>query len=190
MLYCLFSFLPVLGTLLYAITGSLAVTLIGGTIAGLSGSILFRAAGSRGFGRMSNTIDMLKGRSGLTSLNRRTALVFGFILWPWVGYGVTASVGLTSLSAVFAMLWLVELGVYLLLASKRASDPLIDPSVQDWIAIVGFPIGAVLSTLPGLPGPLRSYGFLLISPLLLFAGAKSLYDAPKELVVSLDPGQE
>jgi hypothetical protein len=187
MLYLLFSFLPVFGTLIFAISGSLAITIICGTIVGVGSSIVFRAAGLRGFGRMSRTIDMLKGRSTLTSLNGRAALLIGFALWPWAAYGVAISVGLTSLAAAFAVIWLVELGLYM--AFKRLKDPLFDRKAEDWIAMISFPIGAVLSTLPGLPGPLNSYGFLLISPLLLFAGAKSLYDAPRELVVNLDSEQ-
>lgn len=183
MLYCLFSFLPVFGTLLYVISGSTPVAILGGTVAGVGSSIVFRTAGLRGVGKMSSTIGMMKGRSSPGSLNRRATSLLGLLLLPWVAYGAAVSFGQASVAAAFAVLWLAEFAFYRALTAGRAIDPIIEPGAADWLAAVSFPLGAVLSTFPGLPDPLHYYGFLLVSPLLLLAGAKSLYDAPKELVV-------
>jgi hypothetical protein len=89
------------------------------------------------------------------------------------------------LQIFFALVWLVELVLYRVLTLHRNKNPILDHRAEDWLAVVAFPLGAIISVVNIVPG--QSYfGFLLISPLVLIAGLKSLYDAPKELVNNLD----
>ncbi|MGA2664768.1 MAG: hypothetical protein ABSF83_07475 [Nitrososphaerales archaeon] len=185
-LYCFFSFLPVLGTILYALSGSLDVSLVGGTVAGVCASLVFRAAGFRGFSRMTSTMELLKGVDGRRGRLRSAVGFMVLVIWPWIACGISFVIGRTTLAEAFAVVWLVELVVYRLVVARRAGDPIAEPRVEDWLALFSFPLGALLSTIQSLPPVIHGYGFLLVSPLLLISGIKSLYDAPKELVVDHD----
>jgi hypothetical protein len=180
-LYCLYSTLPVIGSVIYAATSDITLALIGGTIAGVCFSLALRAAVFRGFGKMGPTMGLLRGGVADRGPNQRArVLLFG--IWPWIGYAVAASFHEGSLEALFAAVWLVELVIFRRRTLLRTGDAIVKPRFEDWLALVSFPVGALLSILPGLPVELHEYGFVLISPLFLFSGVMSLYEAPRELV--------
>jgi hypothetical protein len=186
LLYCLFSFLPPVGEALYLASGSALVSLVGAVVVGVVCSLAFRAAGYRGFGGMINTIEMLRGKDTSRSPIARVTLAQLLAIWPFVAFVVVTSTGEGQLDPLIAVLWLVDNVITSVWIARSTRSPIVDPEIEDWLAAVSFPVGAMLSTLPVVPAALHPYGFLLVSPLLAFCGIKSLYEAPKELVASLD----
>ena len=182
--YALLSFVPVLGTVLGLFSVSEYVIITAVAIALVVVWIAARTLGLEGFGRMASTIRLLRrnepayGGQDFT----RAATFLAVAVSPWVAYAVAASLGQTLLQILFAVLWLVEFVSYRLLSIRRNKDPLADHRIEDWVVLVCFPAAALLSTFTAFPNASR-FAFLLVSPFLLFSGLKSLYDAPKELVV-------
>lgn len=189
LLYCVFAFLPLVEEALYLVSDNSLVSLVGTVLVGWTCSIALRSSGYRGFGGMMNTIDMLQGKDTLRSSSgaRRVIMWLVVAIWPLVGYVATTIIGEEQLYVPIAILWLVERIVISFWVFRRSNrPPILDPEIEDWLAAISFPIGALLSTLPIIPYAVHPYGFLLVSPLLAFCGIKSLYEAPKELAASLD----
>ena len=183
--YALLSFVPVLGTVLglFSVSQYVIITVV--TIALVCVWIVARTLGFEGFGRMASTIRLLRrnepadGSQGF----KRVATFVAVAVWPWVAYAVAASLGQRLFQILFAVLWFVEFVSYRLITIRRNKDPLADHRIEDWVVLLCFPAAALLSTFAAFPNASPFYGFLLVSPFLLFSGMKSLYDAPKELVV-------
>ena len=186
LLYCIFSFLPLVGEALDLVSHNSLVALVGTVIVGVVCSIAFRAAGYRGFGDMINTIGMLEGKDVSRNSGIRLILVLPVAVWPLVAYVVATITGVVQLYVPIVVLWLIERVIISIWIFRGTRRPILDPEIEDWLAVVIFPIGGLLSTLPIIPDAIHPYGFLLISPLLAFCGIKSLYEAPKELAASLD----
>lgn len=190
--YCLLSFLPVLGTILGTLGASQDVVIVGTSVGLVCAWIVSRSLGLRGFGKMSNTLDLLKGDGSLDGGSARfkgASTVIAIILWPWLAYAIAGSLGLTDLEVLFAVVWLVEFVAYRFLTLRRNKNPIVDHRTEDWLVVFIIPMAALLSTVRIVPNASQFYAFLLISPILLFCGIKSLYDAPKELVRGLDSQQ-
>jgi hypothetical protein len=185
LLYSLFAFLPLIGEALYLASENSLLSLAGALIVGVACSLAFRAAGYRGFGGMTNTIEMLQGKDSPRSSNARTILLPLVAISPLIGFMVANIMGEPQLYVYIAILWLVERVVFVWIA-KRTRNPILDPKIEDWLVAVGFPVGALLSTLAIIPVAIHPFGFLLISPLIAFCGIKALYEAPEELGASLD----
>jgi hypothetical protein len=190
--YALLSFVPVLGTVLglFSVSQYVIITVV--TIALVCVWIAARTLGLEGFGRMASTIKLLRSNepaNGSQSFKRAATFV-AVAVSPWVAYAVAASLGQTLFQILFAVLWLVEFVSYRLFSIRRNKDPLADHRIEDWVVLLCFPAAALLSTFAAFPNASRFYGFLFVSPFLLFSGMKSLYDAPKELVVGLGSEHE
>jgi len=188
--YALLSFVPVLGTLLGLFSVSQNVIITAVTIATVCVWIAARTLGFQGFGRMASTIKLLRRNESADGSQgfKRAAIFVAVALSPWVAYAVAASFDQTLFQIFFAVLWLVEFVSYRLITIRRNKDPLADHHIEDWVVLLCFPAAALLSTFAAFPNASPFYGFLFVSPFLLFSGLKSLYDAPKELVVG--PGSE
>lgn len=185
--YCILAALPILGTLVYAATQDEILSVIIGTAIGLACFTWLRAAGFRGLFRMGSIINMLSGKeeaSGASSRGSFAASV-ALTLWPWIAYWIAALKGWGILELAFAVIWLVEIMLLRLAALRRSRDYILEPRMEDWIAITAFPVAALLSTLPGLPLDVSQNAFLILSPFILFSGVKSLYEAPKEFVLEI-----
>jgi len=188
--YALLSFIPVLGEILGMLSVS-QYTIVGAvTIALVCVWIAARALGFQGFGRMASTIGLLRGNEPAQGGQgfKRAATFVAIAVWPWIAYAVAASLGQTFFQILFAVLWFLEFVSYRLFTLRRNKDPIVDHRIEDWVVLLCFPAAAFLSTFAPFPNASPFYGFLFLSPLLLLSGLKSLYDAPKELVVG--PGSE
>ncbi|HYB75822.1 MAG TPA: hypothetical protein VEC08_02580, partial [Nitrososphaerales archaeon] len=186
--YSLLSVLPVLGVILGTLFSSQSVTLVGVTVGIICVWIVSRIAGFQGFGRMGSTIDLLKendSAGGRGREARRTATFLFVAVWPWVAYAVVSVQGLMYLQILFALIWLVEFVAYRMFSLRRNKSPIVSHGIDDWLVVFCIPIGALISAIQIVPGLPPFYGFMLVSPFLLLAGIKSLYEAPKELVAGL-----
>jgi len=185
--YLILSFLPVLGTIVGTLSSSTALAIVSASVGVVFSWLVARSTGLQSFGRMRSTIGLLKGSKGGGGRGRRGDALFLFIvLWPWVAFAWASMAGTAPLEVLFAVVWFVELVAYRLLTLRRNTDPIVDHRMEDWLVLVSLPAAALLSTVQ-IPGAQQFYGFMFLSPILLFSGLKSLYDAPKELVTSIDP---
>jgi len=184
--YCLLSFLPVIGSIMGTLFASQFVGVAGASVALVCSWAVSRNAGFRGFGRMSSTLDLLKGDGSPEGRRWGTVQTFVAItLWPWLAYGIAGILGLRALQILFAVLWLVEYVAYRFLTLSRNRNPLVDHRAEDWLVVVIIPVAALISAAGVLASAPPFYAFLMVSPILLFCGMKSLYDAPKELVMDI-----
>jgi len=190
--YALLAFLPVLGNILAALFASQNVAFAGVTVGVVCIWVASRVAGSQGFGMMRSTIDLLKEDSpAMASRNLRKSATFLVVLvWPWIAFAASVVLGQRSLEALFAVLWLVEFVVFRLLTQRSNRNPIVSLRVEDWVVVICLPLGALVSVILVTPSLPHLFGFTLVSPLLLFSGIKSLFDAPKELVTGLGPEPE
>ena len=186
--YSLLSVLPVLGSILGTLFVSQNVALAGVTVGIVCIWIVSRTAGFQGFGRMRSTIDLLKENESAGGRGRefRRTTTFLFIsVWPWVAYAVASALGQRYLEVLFALIWLVEFVAYRIFSLRRNKNPIVSHTIEDWLVVFCIPIAALVSAIQIIPNASPFFGFVLGSPFLLFAGIKSLYDAPKELVAGL-----
>lgn len=186
--YSLLSFVPVLGSILGVFSNSESVIFAGVTVAVIFAWIFGRIAGVQSFGKMTRTIHLLKDNAKKKSNSTYNALptFVLVVLWPWVAYAVASVRGLSLYEVFFALVWLVELVLYRTLTIHRNKNPILEQKAEDWLVIFAFPLAAIISALRIIPNESGFLAFLLISPFILIAGVKSLYDAPKELVNYLD----
>jgi len=186
--YSLLSVLPVLGVILGNLFASEGVTLVGVTIGIVCVWIVSRIAGFQGFGRMGSTIDLLKENDSAGTRGRevrRTATFLFIAVWPWVAYAVVSVLGLMYLQVLFALIWLVEFMAYRMFSLRRNKNPIVSHGIEDWLVVFCIPMAALISAIHVIPGSPPFYGFVLVSPFLLLAGIRSLYEAPKELVAGV-----
>lgn len=182
--YLLLSFLPLLGSILFTLSKTLLIEFAGVTVAAIFFWSLGRLAGAQSFGKMSKTIWLLKEDS-----TKQSGVVFSqdirfiALFWPWLAYATANILGLPLYEVLFATIWLVQLVLYRALTVHRNKNPILEVRVEDWLVILAFAIAAIGSSLHIIPDVSP---FLLITPLILGAGLKSLYEAPKELVNSRD----
>jgi len=188
--YSLLSFLPVFGSILGTLFASENVALVGVTVGIVCIWIVSRTAGFQGFGRMRGTIELLKENEpgGRGRELRRTATFLFVAVWPWVAYAAASALGQRYLEVLFAVVWLAEFIAYRIFSLRHNANPIVSHRVEDWLVVFCIPVAALVSALLVLPYAPPLYGFVLGSPFLLFAGIKSLYDAPKELVADLGTG--
>jgi hypothetical protein len=184
--YSLISIFPVLGTILSAFSVSPVVIYSCITLAVFLMLFFAKSTGIQSFDKMTATIRLLKDDSAKDRSYSAAALFVVFALWPWLGYLISTLLHQPVFAILFALTWLVELVLYRLLGSHRKTNSIIDVRVEDWVIIIAFPLAAIISTIGILPHETWFSAFLLISPLVLLAGMKSLYEAPKELVSNLD----
>jgi len=185
--YSLLSVLPVLGSILGTLV-SQNVALVGVTVGIVCIWIAARSVGFQGFGRMRSTIDLLKeddSAGGRGRELRRTATFLFISVWPWVAYAAASVLGQRLLEVLFALIWLLEFVAYRVFTLRRNRNPIVSHTIEDWLVVFCIPIAALVSAVQIIPNASPFFGFVLGSPFLLFAGVKSLYDAPKELVGGL-----
>lgn len=191
--YSLLSFLPLIGSILGTLFASEDVTLAGITVGIVCFWVVARVAGFRGFGRMRSTIELLKEdvpMGGRSQDLKRAATFVVIVLWPWIAYAVATTMGNAPLEVLFALVWLVEFVTFRVVTLKRNKNPIVGLRIEDWVVIVSIPVAALLSAFQIVSNAPPFFGFTLVSPLLLFSGLKSLYDAPKELVGGLGAESE
>jgi hypothetical protein len=187
-MYLLLSLSILVGIISYDLTASIVVAIVCGTIVGVFASISGRLAGAQNFGKMTRTIWLLKEDSTRKQSSEIywTLLRSVAFLWPWLAYAAAVILGLPAYAILFASAWLIELVIYRVLAVRRNKNPILEQRAEDWLVLLAFPIAAMVSLLPIFPSGALFSAFILLSPLFLIAGLKSLYEAPKELVNSLD----
>jgi len=186
--YSLLSVLPIIGVIMGTLFASRNVSLVGVTIGIVCVWVVSRIAGFQGFGRMGSTVDLLKGNDsseGRGREARRTATFLFVAVWPWVAYAVVSAFGQMYLEVLFALIWLVEIVAYRTFSLRRNKNPIVSHRVDDWLVVFCIPSAALISAINVIPGSQPFFGFVLVSPFLLLAGIKSLYEAPKELVAGL-----
>lgn len=148
-----------------------------------------RICGFQSFAKMSYSIDLLRGKQRQIHEKRNfnpTGLILG--IWPWIAFIVAEIQGLTSLAVIFPIIWIIQFVLLRVFSigtkrSKKGKVSVLDPKLEDWVVLAALPIAAALTLLPGV----FFGGFVIVSPFLLFAGIKSLYDAPRELAQSYEP---
>jgi hypothetical protein len=181
-LYSLASVVPLVGLILYAtvpipfaiagvITGTIAVWLVA------------RLCGFGGISRMQYSLDFLKGEGGTTydeGRERRLSLGRNFVWFlatvgPWLGYTIANEEGYP----IFAGMFLVILALIVGFSHPTREDRIVERRVEDWAFIAGIILIAFVAILPGVP----EWTWALASPLFVFCGTKSLYEAPKEFAL-------
>jgi hypothetical protein len=188
--YLVVSLAPVLGTIVGTLFNAEVAGIIVGTSTAVFAWFCARRAGAQSFGRMTRTMKLLE--EDPTQNPKPIAsnpVIFLLQLWPWIPYVVTGVLGLPLFEIFFALVWLVENVLFRVLVLSRNKNPILCQRVEDWLATLSVPIIAIipaLSQLGILPQEPPFSAFLLITPLFLVAGVKSLYDAPKELVGNHD----
>ena len=190
--YSLLAFLSILGSILWTVFNSENAMIVGVSIAVVCVWAVSRMAGMQSFYKMSNTIGLLRENGGGHAQdNRRAFVIFlSTALWPWFAYVIAGYFGLPLYQVFFAVVWLLELSLYRIYTFRRNKYPVISYRIEDWLVVFFVPFGAILSALQLIPNGSPFFGFFFVSPVMLFCGIKSLYDAPKELVRDLDAEQE
>jgi uncharacterized membrane protein YqjE len=189
--YSLIAIMPILGIILYLRVPTFFV--VSGLIAGyLAIYIAARLCGFSGLSRMQYSLDFLKGERGMiydergyrrVSWTKSFASFFLLIVLPWLAYSIADQEGYTTLASIFI---LILIGTFVIIETlsrsrrkNKKSFSVFDRRVEDWAIIVGSFSIALLANVSGAP----VWTWALASPIFLFSGIKSLYDAPKELAL-------
>ncbi len=156
---------------------------IAGAIAG-SVAVWFvaRLCGYGGFSRMQYSLDFLKGEGGTTYDERRGRWLswrnfawFFLTVGPWLGYTIANEEGYP----IFSGMSLVIVALILGFSQATKQDRIVERRVEDWAFVAGMILIAFAAILPGAP----AWTWVLASPLFVFCGTKSLYEAPKEFAL-------
>lgn len=183
-LYSLCSILPLLGVILFA-TAPLPFA-VAGTLAGIV-MVWFaaRSSGLAHISRMQYGLDFIKGEKGAVYdagkqiwLSRRTNLAwFLASAWPWAGYIIASSEGFSLAAAIFMAIFAAEFVAITAFGHLTNASSVFEWRLEDWAFVVGDIAIAFAALIPGAP----SWLWVFATPLFVFCGTKSLYDAPKEL---------
>lgn len=141
-----------------------------------------RAAGFQGLSKMAYSIDLLNGktkaRKGRFQLHTRFDPVQFLILsWPWIVFLLAEVQGLSYIAIISALVWIAELVPYRILSYARAKQSILEYRSEDWAVLASLVLAPICSIVLGI----GLLSFVPASIVWLFAGIKSLYDAPKEL---------
>ena len=185
-LYSLFSVLPLTGVILFA---TVPVPL---AIAGVLGGMLLiwfvaRYSGLAQLSRMQYRLDFIKGGRGAVYdarraiwLSRRTNLAwFLASAWPWFGYVLATSEGYPFYAALCMVIFVVEFVAITAFSQFTRVSNIFEWRIEDWAFVLGDVCIAFAALIPGFP----SWTWVFATPLFVFCGTKSLYDAPKELAL-------
>ncbi len=186
MLYSLFSVLPLMGVILFATVPPLFAT------AAVLGGILViwfvaRSSGLAQLARMQYSLDFLKGGKGAVYdarrdvwLSRRTNIAwFLASAWPWFGYVVATSEGYPLYAALCMVIFVAEFVAMMAFSQLTRMSSIFEWRIEDWAFVLGEVCIAFAALVPGAPG----WTWVFATPLFVFCGTKSLYDAPKELAL-------
>lgn len=185
-LYSLFSVLPLMGVILFA-----TVPLLVAITAVLAGILVVwfvaRSSGLAQLARMQYSLDFLKGGKGAVYdarreiwLSRRTNLAwFLASAWPWFGYVVASSEGYPFYAAICMVIFVAEFAAITAFSQLTKMSSVFEWRIEDWAFVLGDVCIAFAALVPGAP----SWTWVFATPLFVFCGTKSLYDAPKELVL-------
>jgi hypothetical protein len=131
---------------------------------------------------MQYSLDFLKGKGGTTYderrgrwLSWRNFVWFLLTVGPWLGYTVANEEGYP----IFAGMSLVIVALILGFSQATKQDRIVERRVEDWAFVAGMILIAFAAILPGAP----VWTWVLASPLFVFCGTKSLYEAPKEFAL-------
>ena len=185
-MYSLCSVLPLLGVILFAtVPQPLAIA---GVVAGIL-TVWFaaRSSGLANLCRMQYGLDFIKGERGAFYdarreiwLSRRTNLAwFLASAWPWVGYIVATSEGSPLFAAVFMAVFVAEFVAITWFGHFTKASSVFEWRLEDWAFVLGDVVIAFAALIPGAP----SWLWVFATPLFVLCGTKSLYEAPKELVL-------
>jgi hypothetical protein len=184
--YSLISTIPLLALILYAtIPLPLAIAV---TVAGIIAVwFVARLCGFGGFSKMQYSLDFLKGERGTVYDERKSRWLswkrnfvwFLATLWPWLGYILANAEGYPDFAAMFLVIYVAELALILRLSRSTKEDGVVERRMEDWAFIVGDIFIAFVAILPGAP----VWTWALATPLFVFCGTKSLYEAPKEFAL-------
>jgi uncharacterized membrane protein len=94
---------------------------------------------------------------------------------PWLGYTIANEEGYP----IFAGMFLVIVALALGFSYPTKEDRIVERRVEDWAFIAGIILIAFVAIIPGAP----VWTWALASPLFVFCGTKSLYEAPKEFAL-------
>ncbi|MGA2663533.1 MAG: hypothetical protein ABSF83_01125 [Nitrososphaerales archaeon] len=184
--YSLISIIPLVGLILYN-TVALPFAVAGELVSILAVWFVARSSGFGGVSKMQYSLDFLKGERGTVydekgerrSSWRRNLAWFLATLWPWFGYTIASAEGDPYLAAFFLVVFAAELVLILSVTRSTKGDRVLERRVEDWAFVAGDVLVAFVAILPGAP----DWTWALASPLFIFCGTKSLYDAPKELAL-------
>lgn len=185
-LYSLFSVLPLAGVILFAtVPPPLAITGV------LVGMFVFwfvaRSSGLAQLSKMQYSLDFIKGGKGAVYdarkevwLSRRTNLAwFLASAWPWFGYVIATSEGYPFYAAVCMIIFVAEFVAITAFSQLTKVSSVFEWRVEDWAFVLGDVCIAFVALIPWAP----SWTWVFATPLFVFCGTKSLYDAPKELAL-------
>ncbi len=180
-LYSLASVVPLLAIILYA-TVPLPFAIAGALAGSVAVWFVARLSGYGGFSGMQYSLDFLKGEAGTTYDERRGRwLSWRNVAWflltvgPWLGYTIANEEGYP----IFAGMFLVVVALTLGFSKATKQDRIVERRAEDWAFVAGIILIAFAAILPGAP----VWTWVLASPLFVFCGTKSLYDAPKEFAL-------
>jgi hypothetical protein len=181
-LYSLASVIPLMALILYA-TVPLPYAIAGTIVGTVAVWFVSRLCGFGEFSRMQYSMDFLKGEGGTTYDEkrerrlswRRNSVWFLVTVGPWLGYTIANEEGYP----IFAGMFLVIVALALGFSYPTKEDRIVERRVEDWAFIAGIILIAFVAILPGAP----VWTWALASPLFVFCGTKSLYEAPKEFAL-------
>jgi formate-dependent nitrite reductase membrane component NrfD len=153
--------------------------------------IASRLSGFEGLSRMQYSLDFLRGRRGRTydeksyhpiSWTKSSASYFLLIVFPWLAYSIADQEGQMTLASIFILILITVFSVVEIISWRRRKKDekgigVFEKRAEDWAILIGSFSIALLANVPGAP----VWTWAVASPILLLAGIKSLYDAPKEL---------
>jgi hypothetical protein len=191
--YALLSAIPLFTIFLNDLSVPSYAILISTVAASLGIWLIARAAGLRRFTQMSSTIDLVEGeeeerrRTGSRSVRFFKDLVTHILpirVLPLAVFVILEIYGMNRLAVTVLFAWIVGLVSYnILVFSEKSKNRIIFRRVEDWVVVLSLLALLLLSALP-IVGSLIDFSFL--SPILLAAGVKSLYEAPEELVRGIE----
>jgi hypothetical protein len=181
-LYSLASVIPLMALILYA-TVPLPYAIAGTIVGTVAVWFVSRLCGFGEFSRMQYSMDFLKGEGGTTYDEkrerrlswRRNSVWFLVTVGPWLGYTIANEEGYP----IFAGMFLVIVALALGFSYPTKEDRIVERRVEDWAFIAGIILIAFVAIIPGAP----VWTWALASPLFVFCGTKSLYEAPKEFAL-------
>ena len=140
-------------------------------------------SGFSGLARANESIRLLKGE-----VNAKERVLLGILVRIvalnilWVIYNSLVITGYTQFAFVFPVGYAVASTAIFLSRYANKTDIIINWRVEDWV----FQFMVAAASIAVLVPWINVLGFVLATPVLIWTGMKSLYDAPKEMLSQFD----
>ncbi len=139
-----------------------------------------RISGFRGFGRVNYAIALVDIDRKLPKQHRFIWNILSIIraFWPWILFVFFLIIGKGGIAVIFPTLWIAQIIIIRYLKFKSNEKVIVEQRIEDWVVIFALALASILVIIPHI----GLLGFVYITPVLILAGTKSLFDSPEEII--------